>query len=159
MFSRAEDEANLNKHIKKLFEILISISKENQIIYANKILQMLKLIVKSTANSPSSGKFDSLCYQYLNIVEKFYSEFFELTPQALNEKLHEVNFIFADFYFCAAHMLKNINIDDSVVSMMLANRIYYFKLGALSQNFKETGLFISGRIDKTTLNNLDGESK
>ena len=159
MYSRAEDETNFNKYFKKYFEILSTISKENRIIYANKILQMLKLIVKSTANSPSSGKFDTLCFQYLNKIENFYSEFFELTPEILNDKLHEINFVFADFYFCAAHMLKNINIDDSVVSMMLASRIYQYKLGSLSQNYKEASFFISSRIDKTSLNNLDGESK
>ncbi len=159
VFSRAEDEANFNKYLKKHFEILSLISNENQITNANRILQMLKLIVKSTANSPSSGKFDAVCFQYLNNIEKFYSEFFELTPEALNDKLQEVNFIFGDFYYCASHMLKNINIDDSVVSMMLASRIYYYNLGVLSQNYKETNLFISRRIHETTFNSLDGESK
>jgi len=159
VFSKAEDEANFNKYFNKYLEILNTISKENRIIYANKILAMLKLIVKSSANSPTAGKFDTLCYQYLNKIENFYSEFFQLTPEILNDNLQDVNFIFSDFYYCAAQMLKDINIDDSVVSMMLANRIYQFRLGVLSQNFKETSFFISNRIDKTTLNNLDGESK
>ena len=159
VFSKAEDEPNFNKYFNKYLEILNTISKENRIIYANKILAMLKLIVKSSANSPTAGKFDTLCYQYLNKIENFYSEFFQLTPEILNDNLQDVNFIFSDFYYCAAQMLKDINIDDSVVSMMLANRIYQFRLGVLSQNFKETSFFISNRIDKTTLNNLDGESK
>lgn len=158
VFSRAEDEKNLTKYFKKYLEILNTISKENRIVYANRILKLLKLIVKSNANSPSANKYDILCYQHLNKIEKIYTDFFEITPEFLNDKLFEMNFIFSDFYFCAAHMLKEINIDDSVVSMVLANQIYYHKLGALSQSYKETSLFISSNKDKTSLDNLDGES-
>ncbi len=158
VFTRAEDEENLIKYLRKYFEILNKISKDDQIVYSNRLLKMLKLLVKTNANSSSSGKFDHLCAKYLNKVEKFYSEFFELTPEILNEKLLDVNYIFSDFYYCAAHLLKNVNLDDSVLSMILANKIYEYKLGGLSENFKETNMFIASKIDRTNLNNLDGES-
>jgi len=159
VFSRAEDDINLNKHLKNFFEILNTMSIENQIFHSNNTLQMLKMVVKASVNSPSSGKFEFLFYQYLNKIEKFYSDFFELNQDILNNKTQEVNFIFGDFYYCASHLMRNINLDDSVLLMILANRIYYYKLGSLSQNFKETNLYIKSKIDKTSLNNLDGESK
>lgn len=159
VFARAEDESNFNKYLKKYIDLLNLLSKDDKIFYINKILLMIKLIVKSTQNCTNPGKIYYACFEYLNQIEKFYSEFFELTPDVLNNKLNTLNFIFSDFYYCAAHLLKNINIDDSVVSMMIANRIYYHKLGALSKSFKETSIFIDDNVDKSNIKSPDGETK
>lgn len=158
VFSRADDQANFNKYFDKFFEILKTISKEKRIVYANRTLQMVKLIVKANTNSSYSEKFYETCLEKVMEQETFYIEFFELTPEILNDKLHEVNFIFSDYYYCIAHMLEDVDIDDSVIAMVVANHIYKHKLGTLSENFKESMSFINARAHKTSYDNVDGES-
>lgn len=98
---------------------------------------------------------DKYVYDYLNTIESFYSAFFDLTPEILDKKINEVNYIFSDFYYCAAHLVKAYKLEDSFLCMDLANKIYFNKLGGLSENFKESNNFLNKLDEKARLENYN----
>ena len=151
VFTRAEDETNFNKYFKKYFELLNKISTKDQIFYVNRVMKLIHDIVEISSCSKTAGKYEDALYDYMIYVENYYLNFYSLDKEKLNNHIDKVNYIFGDFYYTGALIMKEVNIDDSIVSMNLANQIYYYKLGELSQIFKESRNYIIVQGENCTL--------
>ncbi len=151
IYTRAEDFENFNKFFKRYFEVLNKICNKEEIFYINRTMKLIHEIVLISSYSKNGGIYENAIYDYMKYVENFYVKFHSLDQKKLTENIENLNYVFGNFYFTAAYIMKEINVDDSIVAMNLANQIYYYKLGTLSHNFKESRNFILEYESKCTL--------
>jgi hypothetical protein len=151
IYTRAEDFENFNKYFKRHFEVLNKLCNKEQIFYINRVMKLIYEIVLISTYSKNGGTYENAIYDYMKYVENFYIKFHNLDQSKLTENIEKLNYVFGNFYFTAALIMKEINVDDSVVAMNLANQIYFYKLGNLSYNFKDSRNFLLEYESKCTL--------